>query len=68
MKIIKYAWNRFYLNNGIDININHVWYGLHYFWQSDPLFGIINSHRKCNTVHEYGIIVFGLWLTYKKDE
>jgi hypothetical protein len=52
---------------GIDIYIKGTWYGVHYFWQSIPLFGIINHHRKCNTIHEYGIIFLGLWLYFKID-
>jgi hypothetical protein len=53
--------------DGIDIYINEVWYGIHFYWQSIPLFGIINSHRKCNTLHEYGFIFFGLWIFIKID-
>ena len=53
--------------NGVDVYVFGKWYGVHWYWQSDPLFDIINSHRKCNTVHEYGIIVFGLWLYIKID-
>lgn len=68
MKVLKYVWNRFYWIEGIDINIKDTWYGVHYFWQVCPLFGIINSHRKCNTVHEWGIIIFGLWLYIRIDE
>jgi hypothetical protein len=54
--------------NGIDIYINNKWYGIHFNWQCDPLFDIINCHRKCNTVHEYGIIIFGFWIYVKIDE
>lgn len=60
-------WNRIAFCNGIDINIKGTWYGLHYNWQRIPLFDIINKHRKCNSVHEYGIIIFGLWLWIKID-
>jgi len=67
MKTLEYILSRFYWNNGIDIYINNTWYGIHYYWQRIPLFDIINSHRKCNTVHSYGIIVFGLWLYLKID-
>lgn len=53
---------------GFDIYLKDTWYGLHYYWQSIPFFGIINVHRKCNTIHEYGITIFGLNLYFKIDE
>ena len=59
--------NRIAFVDGIDIHIFGRWIGLHYYWQSIPLFDIINSHRKSNTVHCYGIIIFGLWLYLKVD-
>jgi hypothetical protein len=60
--------NSIYFNKGFDINILRTWYGLHYYWQCSPLFDIINSHRKMNTLHEYGIIIFGLWLYIRIDQ
>jgi len=60
--------NRVCFHKGIDICIKGVWYGVHYYWQSNPLFGIIDHHRKYNTIHEYGIIIFGLWVYIKIDE
>ncbi|KKK81127.1 hypothetical protein LCGC14_2816580 [marine sediment metagenome] len=52
---------------GIDIYLFKTWYGFHFYWQSDPLFDVINHHRKNNTIREYGIIIFGLWLYTKID-
>jgi hypothetical protein len=60
--------NSLCFNKGFDINVFHTWYGLHYYWQSSPLFDIINSHRKMNTLHKYGIIIFGLWLYIRIDQ
>jgi hypothetical protein len=54
--------------NGFDLRINNCWYGIHWFWQEYPLFGIVNIHRKCNTIHEYGIVLFGFNLYYKIDK
>jgi hypothetical protein len=45
--------------NGITILIKRSWFGIHWFWQCYPLFGVINCHRKCNTVHEYGFTFLG---------
>lgn len=53
---------------GFDVYFYNRWGGLHYYWQSNPLFDLIYHHRKCNTIHEYGIIVFGLWLYLKIDK
>ena len=53
---------------GIDISVRRVWYGLHWYWQSIPLFDIIYYHTKCNSVHKYGIVIFGLWIYFKIDE
>jgi len=59
---------KFYLDKyGFDFNVKHVWYGLHWYWQEYPLFEIINRHRKSNSIHEYGFIVFGCWLYMKID-
>jgi hypothetical protein len=61
-------WNRIAIfNGGIDIYINGVWYGFHWNWQRFPLFDVIWRHRKCNSVHEYGVIICGLWLWIKID-
>jgi|WetSurMetagenome_2_1015567.scaffolds.fasta_scaffold958280_2 hypothetical protein len=60
--------NRVCFHKGIDIYIKDVWCGIHFNWQSIPFFDIINHHRKCNTIHEYGIIIFGLWIYIKIDE
>jgi hypothetical protein len=54
--------------DGLDVYMFNRWIGLHYYWQSIPLFGIINSHRKCNTLHQYGVVFFGLWLYLRIDE
>ena len=59
--------NRIVFYQGIDIYIKEKWYGIHFYWQEDPLFDIIHAHKKCNTVHEYGIIVFGLWVYIRID-
>jgi hypothetical protein len=69
-KIISFLQNRFYfhLKSGFDINIKGVWYGFHWYWQSLPLFDIIDNHRKCNSIREYGVILFGLWLYIKIDD
>lgn len=61
-------WNRIAFVNGIDIRFGETWYGLHYHWQSIPLFSFICGHRKCNTVHSYGVIIFGLWLYLRIDQ
>jgi hypothetical protein len=53
---------------GIDIWISGAWYGLHWYWQSIPLFDVICVHRKMNTVHEYGLIIFGLWVYIRIDQ
>lgn len=55
------------LCNGVDIRFHNAWYGIHWYWQSYPLFDIINNHRKCNTIHEYGFIIFGLLVYFKID-
>jgi len=60
---IRFSWYK-----GLDIYINGAWYGLHYYWQSNPLFDLIYAHRKNNTIHEYGFIFFGLWLYFKIDK
>lgn len=64
MKIGKYI----AIVDGIDIWIRGTWYGFNYYWQSDPLFGYIHHIRKMRSVHEYGIIIFGLWLYFKIDK
>jgi hypothetical protein len=56
------------LCKGIDFYIINTWYGLHYFWQLYPFFDLIYRHRKCNTIHEYGVILFGLNLYFKIDK
>lgn len=53
---------------GFDLLVNGTWYGIHCFWQSIPMFGTIVSHRKCDSVHEYGLIAFGLQVYFKIDE
>lgn len=60
--------NRIVLHDGIDIAIRGAWYGFHWYWQSIPLFDIINTHTKCNSVHKYGIVLFGLWLYIRIDK
>lgn len=60
--------NKIAFSNGIDIFIKEKWIGLHYYWQSIPLFNFINTHTKMNTVYKYGIILFGLWLYIRIDE
>jgi len=53
---------------GIDVYVFNAWRGIYFHWQRPLLdFGIINSHRKGNTLHEYGVVVFGLWLAFKLD-
>ena len=52
---------------GLDLYVFNTWYGFYVYWQSYPLFDLIYHHRKSNTVHEYGIIIFGLWLYIKID-
>lgn len=55
--------------SGIDVKINNSpWYGIHFYWQSMPIFGTINHHTKLNSIHKYGIIIFGLWIYIKIDE
>lgn len=66
-KKIKKVKNRVVWCKGLDIHVNGTWYGLHYYWQSNPLFDYIKHHRKCNSICEYGIIIFGLWLYVKID-
>ena len=62
-------WNRLAIyRGGIDINISGGWYGLHYYWQRYPLFDVIYGQKKCGSIHEYGIIIFGLWLWAKVDK
>lgn len=61
----------FYLDkNGFDFLIKSktTWYGVHWFWQSIPFFGIIKSHRELNTIHKYGFIIFGFNLYIKIDQ
>ena len=57
-----------FVNGGIDIYINNVWYGIHSYWQSSPLFDLIYNHKKLNTVHEYGFIFFGVWIYIRIDK
>ena len=57
-----------FVNGGIDICIKNVWYGIHSYWQSNPLFDWIHNHTKCNSVHKYGIIFLGLWIYIRIDE
>jgi hypothetical protein len=54
--------------NSVLVYIKNTWYGFRWFWQSYPLFGIINMHRKCNTTHYYGIIFFGFNLYWYIDK
>lgn len=65
---IKRIRDRVCFNRGVDVYVNNKWYGFHYYWQSNPLFDIINSHRKCNTLHEWGVVVMGLWIYWRVDE
>ena len=60
--------NKIVFVNGVDVYIKNKWYGIHFYWQSIPLFGIINTHRKCKTVREVGIIFLGLWIYFKVDK
>lgn len=53
---------------GVDVYISNTWYGIHFYWQEYPLFDTICSHTKCNTVHKYGLIIFGLWIYFRIDE
>ena len=32
-------------------------------WQVYPIFGIVNKPRPYKNISEYGIIIFGLWIT-----
>jgi len=63
----RFALHCFSRHLGFDVHIFGSWYGFWLYWQESPLFGIINSHRKGGTVHEYGVIIFGLWVSVKKD-
>ena len=71
MKIFKWLHiSRYGFDIHLPIGKNYwgTWYGLHWYWQSYPLFEIIHSHRKCNSLHQYGIIVFGLWVYWSIDQ
>lgn len=34
-----------------------------FWWQEYPLFGIVRKKREYKQIAEYGIIIFGLWIT-----
>ena len=57
-----------FVDGGFDIYLHKAWYGVHFYWQSSPLFDIINSHTKMDTVHKYGFIFLGLWCYLRIDE